>query len=110
LSEKERIYVARRLTENPKLAWAKTTRVWRRGPARWIRQTDPGSHFPKPPVGALRAIAALCVLLSCLLLRPASSTHPCPTSASPLFADKMNAGASRVDGQLHLADKMKAGG
>jgi hypothetical protein len=37
LSPEERMYVRRRLGENPKFDWLRATDAWRAGPARWVR-------------------------------------------------------------------------
>jgi tetratricopeptide (TPR) repeat protein len=37
LSPEERMYVRRRLGENPKFNWLRATDAWRAGPARWVR-------------------------------------------------------------------------
>ena len=37
LSSEERMYVHRRLGENPKFNWLRATDAWRAGPARWVR-------------------------------------------------------------------------
>ena len=65
LHDGERIYVSRRLAENPKLTWLRDTDAWSAGPARWIRaQRNPSRARRSAAAGvALGLLLGLLTLL-----------------------------------------------
>jgi tetratricopeptide (TPR) repeat protein len=59
LTRQEETYVYRRLEENPKLAWLRSTDAWSAGPARWLARREARPQAPRVAVAIALALALL---------------------------------------------------
>ncbi len=62
LTQQDRRYIERRLRENPKYRWLRTTDAWRKGPGRWVAQGASRARLQKLGAQVIALLAAAFVL------------------------------------------------
>lgn len=99
LSSDEHSYLIRRLADNPRFGWLRTTDAWQAGPARWLRRNGGGSALHA--MGRLVAI----LLLALGLAGGLTSGEIRRSSDSPRQARVLN-GAADLPSILVAGDSM----